>query len=243
MQPLSRVNPDAIMNWGIRNAIAERPTVGVKVAECIAEWAEIETVLGLFLAMLLHANEKAALAMYSAVENRAAQLRMITSAAKSTLRPSHFDVISVLLTATVRPCMKDRDRLAHWCWGYSAEVPDALLITEPSNKLALLLNTVTNQAKGAKPPPTITVDFSKVFVLRAEDLARTLTRFVDALDGLQLAIASVWSANSQQSRDGFLQTLSSKPQIRLGLLRLAENRQKNPTTPQPPPEQDQNGEK
>jgi hypothetical protein len=229
------------MNWGIRNAVAQRRTVGIKIAECISEWAEIETVLGLFLALLLHANEKAALAMYSAVENRAAQLRMISSAAESTLKPSHFDAISVLLSSAIRPCMKERDRLAHWCWGYSDQVPEYLLITEPSNKLALLLNAVNNQAKGLKPP-TIRVDFNKVFVLTAEDLERTLSRFSDALELLQVALASVWAANSQQSRDEYLQQLSNKPQIRSGLLRLEESRRKNPTTQQPVLPQDQSGE-
>ena len=91
-----------------------RPEVGARVAQYIAEYSEIESLLGLFLALLLHANQKAIMAIYSNLENRAAQLRMIKSAAQSTLPPHHFDVISVLLRIDIAPCQKYRDKLAHW---------------------------------------------------------------------------------------------------------------------------------
>ena len=68
-----------------------RAKVAVKVAQYIAEWSEIESLLGLFLALLLHANQKAVLAMYAGIENRAAQLRMIDSAAGAVLPPDHYD--------------------------------------------------------------------------------------------------------------------------------------------------------
>lgn len=69
MQPLSHVKPDAETLWGQPNTMAKRPQLAVKVADCIAQWAEIEVFLGAFLAFILHTNERAAHAMYSGVEN------------------------------------------------------------------------------------------------------------------------------------------------------------------------------
>jgi hypothetical protein len=59
--------------------------------------------------MMLHANEKAVAAMYAALENRAAQLRMIAAAAKSALPLEYCDVISVLIKVSIRPTMRYRD--------------------------------------------------------------------------------------------------------------------------------------
>jgi hypothetical protein len=94
MQPLSRVNPNAIANWGHPDTMALRPALATKVARGIAHWAEIEVFLGGFLGFLLHANEAAAVAIYSGIENRAAQLRMINAAAKACVPPDHFDALS-----------------------------------------------------------------------------------------------------------------------------------------------------
>jgi hypothetical protein len=114
MQPLSRVKPDAITDWGDPTSMTKRPTLAAKVARSIAQWSEIELHLGAFLGLLLHTNQDAAVAMYSGLENRSAQLRMILSAAKASVPPEHFDVLSVLFSAVIRPAMRERDKLAHW---------------------------------------------------------------------------------------------------------------------------------
>jgi hypothetical protein len=82
-------------NWGSNPVMLLRPSVAVRVAQYIAEWSEVESLLGLFLGLLLHTNQKAALAIYSGLENRSAQLRTITSAAKAILPAHHFEVISM----------------------------------------------------------------------------------------------------------------------------------------------------
>ncbi len=121
MQPLNLVKPVQTTEWGNHSVMAMRPSVAVKVAQYIAQWAEIVVMLGMFLAFLLHAHEAAVLAMYSALDNRAAQLRMISSAAAASLPQSHVDVISELMTSQIRPAMKHRDKFVHWCWGFTDE--------------------------------------------------------------------------------------------------------------------------
>ena len=226
MQPLSRVKRIQQSRWGDHQAMIVRPLLATKVAQCVAEWAEIENHLGLLLALLLHANEKAALSMFSSVENRAAQLRMLHAAAESSLTPHHFDVLESLITACVRPVMKERDKLAHWCWGYSDELPDALLLTEPSNKLRGMLQVSHIQANTGSSNSTIAFESEKILVIRSGDLDRLYEKSTRVQTLLRMAMGSVWTANTAQGRDANLQQLSSEPEIQEALTRRREARQK-----------------
>jgi hypothetical protein len=46
------------------DTMASRKDVAVVVAECIAQWAEIESVLRVILSMLLETEARAGIAMY-----------------------------------------------------------------------------------------------------------------------------------------------------------------------------------
>jgi hypothetical protein len=197
MQPLSRVKPNAVTHWGDQNTISLRPQVAIKIAECIAAWTEIETLLGLFLSFLLHATPKAALAMYAGVENRAAQLRMLETAASAELPQDHYDVIATLFTAYVRPAMKERDKLAHWCWGHSPDLPDALLLTEPANKTHGLYRANEIGRGALADIPTL---FGAIYVVREGDLVRRLDRFRKTEMLIRVAGATVWSLVAPQER-------------------------------------------
>jgi hypothetical protein len=234
MQPLSRVDPLATTEWGDPETMTLRPELAAKIARCIAHWSEIEIHLGAFLGLLLHANQKAVVAMYSALENRAAQLRMITAAAQSSLPSDHFDTVSVLISSIVRPAMKERDKLAHWSWGFSPEIPDALLLAEAERTLETLmlaLRISPGVEKAAVPQ-----NFDKIWVVRAPDLDRRIDQILDAKLQIRVAMATVWDHNSPQDRAEYLRQLSNVPRIHEGLTRLARDRQKNQATPpQSPP--------
>lgn len=217
MQPLSRVKTDAITVWGEPDTMARRPDLALKIANCITHWSEIEVILGAFLAFLLHANEKAALAMYTALENRAAQVRIITAAAKSRLPAEHSAVISELLSKIIGPAMKERDRIAHWNWGYSDDLPDALLLQEPAYTLRGVIES-NHLAKGNEQQP-VGVAFDHIYVITSKDLDGVLKRSYAAKRMLRIAMASVWERNSPEERAGCLQQLSSEPQIQAALKR------------------------
>jgi len=201
-----------------------RPQIAAKIAECIAAWTEIETLLGLLLSFLLHATPKAALAMYAGVENRASQLRMLHAAASAELPKNHYDVIATLFTVYVRPAMRERDKFAHWCWGHSPELPDALLLTEPANK-TLGLYRANELGKGRLVD--VSSRFETIFVVKEADLGRVLDRFRKTELLIRRAASSVWSLNSSQERDAQLQDLSNDSEIQKGLSRLKETTKKS----------------
>ena len=240
MQPLSRVKPDAQSMWGSSNTMSFRPKIAIKVAECIAEWTEIETGMAMFLGFLLHTKADTAISMLISLENRAAQLRMIDAAAKAELKPDHYDIISMLTVVHIKPAMRDRDKLAHWCWGYSPELDDALLLRSPDDKI-LHSYRANELGIAAGTTASIRTNYSKVFVVREDDLTRMLGRFTDAKKWVMHAASSVWNKLDDPDRAGFLRTLANEPGVQAALIRLRESRQKNQATQQPSPQPEPSG--
>ena len=239
MQPLSKVKPNCkTTSWGIDPVMLLRPAAAVRVAQYIAEWSEIENLLGLFLGILLHANQKAALAIYSDLDNRSAQLRIIESAARATLSQEHYETVSVLLTYEIRPAMRYRDKLAHWCWGCSIELPDALILREPSDKLINLANFVELQKLGQPISGDIPLNHDTLYVITVDDLDRSLHQIADIRGRLITAIGGVWDKNTIEVRSSLLNQLAETPQLRSALNRLAAKRKKSevlrPSSPEEP---------
>jgi hypothetical protein len=231
MQPLSRVKPKAVMMaFGQDRTMAGRPKVAVLMAECIAKWADIETMLGILLTLLLDTDAKATLAMYSALESRAPQLRMLEAAAESKLSEEHFDLFAVLLLQHLKPAMRERDKLAHWCWGYSPELPEALLLLEPDEKTIMHMDALD-------PPAPAKIDRSKVFVVTESDLTRTINRLLTVTNRVAAFMGTVWKRNSSDQRAALLQKLSTEPEIEKALVRRRESREKPPSAPPILPEE------
>lgn len=93
MQPLSNFQfPTGHCEFGRFETMISHPQIAVRVAACISEWAEIETTLGVLLAILLNASPKAALAMYGSTENRTTQIKMVMAAAVHQLSQDESDL-------------------------------------------------------------------------------------------------------------------------------------------------------
>jgi hypothetical protein len=221
MQPLSRVNSKATVTWGAEDLMTSRPKVAVKIAECIAEWADIKSVLGMLLGLLLDANSKAALAMFAAVENRNAQRRMIMASAEAKLPADHLDVLTALWNVSISPVMKQRDKLAHWVWAYSPELPNDLLLSNQDEKMVLHFQAIHS---GRGRAPEVPFDTTKIFVVTEKYLTQFANLLRQTKNQVTLFSGSVWNANTDQQRSGLLQRLSGEPLIRLALDRLADRR-------------------
>jgi hypothetical protein len=230
MQPLHRINAKANVAFGMDSTMKERPDVSVLVADFIAHWTNLESMFPLSLALILDADQKATLAMYGSLENRAAQSRMLLAGAKAKLDNLHYGVLEAILAIYIRPLMKERDRFAHWVWGYSPDILDGLLLMEPNHRAAL-------HAAAINPPSPIAWDFSKIFVLRKSDIERSLERLREAHDIYARFVSTNWKINPPELRAQWTQRLSNEPPIREFLDRQNRAHKNSPTTatqsPQP----------
>jgi hypothetical protein len=237
MQPLTKVRPTANMFWGDPETMLKRPKAAARVAQCISEWAEIETMIALFLATLLHTESKTALAMYASLENRTAQRRLILAAAKSKLPPDQFDLIEIVFNVSILPVMRERDRLAHWCWGYCDELPNDLLLQSPEEKTEMHYLSV----RGKTPKQADNPDM--IFVITEKYLGQLAVRTRTASKQLTGFMCSVWDEMTEPERAGFRQRLSNEPQICEALERLSASRQKTPKAPPPKPPKGKSGKR
>jgi hypothetical protein len=235
MQPISRVRPwNATLRWGDSETMAKRPKLAVKVSQCISEWAEIETVLAIYFSTLLGAEPKAALAIYSALDNRAAQLRAVAAAAAEKLHPDDADLFEAVLQAALRPTMKERDKLAHWCWGTCDELPDDLVIREPSDKTDSHFIALEYEG-GTSPLRNTTDEPDKTYVVSEKYLTGLHKRLINAKGYLGLLRVRASSKSPQKERDEALQELSSEPLIHEAWDRLCEARKNALSKPRPSP--------
>ena len=101
----------------------------------IAEWSILENFMsGLFVTML-GANPGPAIAIYSALTSAAAQRDALRAVASNVMSPDELDVFDAILSLFTSAA-KDRNKIAHWIWGYSTDLPDAVLLGDPKAMLA-----------------------------------------------------------------------------------------------------------
>lgn len=186
----------------------QRPKLAVLVAEYITQWANLESMMAMSLAFILDSDKKAALAMYGTFDSRASQIRLLLAAAESKLELLHFRVLEAIHSVYIKPVMKERDRFAHWIWGYSPELTDALLLMEPSDKTTL-------HVAAASPPSPPQWDYSKIFVVREPDLTRALQRFYKAIEMYGRFTSTAWKdIPTPTMRAVWIDKLSNEPRIR-----------------------------
>jgi hypothetical protein len=229
MQPLSKVRKNATVKFGTNDVMAKCPTLAVKIAECITTWTNIESFFGVFLGLALHSKPNTTLKMYMALENRAAQLRLIESIAQSELSIEQFDVFAIVMEKYLRPAMKHRDKLAHWCWGHSPDLPNDLLLMSPDEALLAHFEALH---KGRAD-----MDDNKIFVVTEKYLAR-LSRDMRVAGGffaiLMKAIGPIGTRIPQDMTA--LDRLSSHSGIATHLVARRKRRETPLATPLPPPE-------
>ena len=237
MQPLSRVKPKALISFGNENTMSSRAALAIKIAECISEWSDLETLLCMLLALILQTETASVLAMYAALENRAAQLRMLEAAVESKLaQEESAETILAIITGIVRPAMKERDKLAHWVWGLPVDMPDALLLTTPDEKTTVHINSIS-------PPKPPDFNLDQIFVVREGDLRRRLNQIREAKDFVARAAGIIrkdgpFAGQSAES----LRLLNNEPRVQEALSRLRKQTKNNQAAPQPSPLQDRSGE-
>ncbi|MGU7775529.1 hypothetical protein ACV229_35860 [Burkholderia sp. MR1-5-21] len=133
-QPLSRVAPEAgiaIGNAGDR-PLARHPDLAVLAIEAIASWSNVESfMLGLFVE-LFGGHNSLATEVFLSLDGQAAKSAAINAAAASVLkdRDAELRVLRAIL-AIAKTNEKDRNKLAHWTWGDSPHLPDAVLLVDP----------------------------------------------------------------------------------------------------------------
>jgi hypothetical protein len=150
-EPLSEFAPKAsIMLAGIgARYLTRHPALGLLAVEAIASWSRVEGfMLNLFIE-LFGGDGALAATVFLALEADGPKGAAIRAAAEK-LDGDKRNLLSAIL-AIAKTNKKARDKLCHWLWGESPNLPDALLLVDPRSTIGMDL------------------DRSKVYVYREQD--------------------------------------------------------------------------
>jgi len=158
-QPLSTVNPSA--NHGfVSDVLGKHPQFAVHIAKVISLGSIIEHKWTAVFAHLMKSDLEAAAIVYRSLNSSAARRSILDAVAKLRLSDDDFRLMGMVRKAT-RQAQNLRNDFAHQLWGYSREIPDALLLIDPAYYPPLDASAgIADHA----------VDKSKIYVYREVDL-------------------------------------------------------------------------
>lgn len=203
-QPLSRVLPNAslfIGNAGDR-PLERHPALATVALEAIASWSNVEAFLLHLFIQLLGGNESLATSVYLSLEGQSAKTGAIKAAAKNALvnREQELQVLEALLSFA-KTNEKERNKLAHWVWGDSPNLPDALLLLDPRMT-------------------TENLDRSQIYVYREQDF-RSIIQANDRLCGFGLQLKFALGGHVANLDGQLIERLIREPEIAGHLARQA----------------------
>lgn len=183
MQPLSRVVDTKNISLGSTSHFDKHPEIAILATKVVAAAATVDGSFARMFVHLLHAEPRAAASMYLSVQADTTREAMLAAAAEAVLSEAENELF-VALRAVARSSLKLRHKVAHWVWGWSTDVPDALLMCDPKEYVPLnaALVEFDRQFNNAKSTPEVLdlirdmpkISRDKIFVVRAADLQRGL---------------------------------------------------------------------
>lgn len=194
--PISRVNPNAnivIGNAGDR-PLQRHPDLAVLAIEAIASWSNVEGFLLNMFIELFGGNESVAANIYLSLENQSAKNAAINAAAEIQLKekPEEYAVFKAIMSIA-KTNEKSRNKLAHWTWGDSSNIDDAVLLINPKS----LINGL---------------DKSDVFVYKEQDFA-SIIEANDRLCGYGLEFNFILKNHVANREGALLLKLQNTPEI------------------------------
>lgn len=194
--PLSRVKPDANIAFG--NAgdrpLQRHPDLAALAIEAIASWANVENFMLKLFVEMFGGNESLATNIYLALENQAAKNAAISAAAKTTLGEDsrEYSVFKAIISLS-KTNEKSRNKLVHWTWGDSPNIPDGLLLIDPLTTIGEL-------------------DRSDVYVYKQADF-QSIIEANDKLCGLGLRFTFILKGHVANREGRLLEELMEDPDI------------------------------
>lgn len=207
-----------------------RPELSLMAMSVVAEWSLLENFVNTLFVSMLGSDAPGGAAIFATIRNQAGQRDAINAVAETHI--ANRDLRDAILAAldVYKGASKTRNRLVHWIWGHSPELPDAVLLANPVTRTALSANR--QRAVHDRNVDEIMrgdADLAGIFIYERQD-------FEAASQSIQRAITLVALARMTVSRlhapymmfDQELSQLLAEPEIQRGVDRLRRDRQIDP---------------
>jgi hypothetical protein len=131
LQPISKLKPDITYRLHF-DSLDSRPAVAQAIAECIATWSRVEWSYGSLFLSLLQVNEAKGAELYVSLESAKSKQSAIMALAVGNLHEQKVEMLRRLISYT-KSQQKSRDKIAHWIWGISDQLPDSMILCDPKS--------------------------------------------------------------------------------------------------------------
>lgn len=142
-KPLNRSYPNAKVTMGV-GYIEDRPKAAALVGRVITSWADIEVQSARLLAELMGTNIPAAAAVFGSLRSSRAQSDALIAAAETVLNEKDLLLFNAHVSRK-SSLEKERNDLAHGCFGVSVSIPDHIVWVAQSDYLAFTAAHKANQ--------------------------------------------------------------------------------------------------
>lgn len=142
-KPLAKSFPDAKATMGV-GYIEDRPKAAALVGRIVTSWADVEIQVTRLLAELMGANVPQVAAVFGSLRNSRSQSDALVAAAEAVLNEQDLLLFHAYI-ARKASLEKERNDLAHGCFGVSVGIPDHIVWVAQSDFLAFTAAHKANQ--------------------------------------------------------------------------------------------------
>lgn len=142
-KPLVKSFPNAKVTMGV-GYIEDRPKAAALVGRIVTSWADIEIQVTRLLAELMGANIPQVAAVFGSLRNSRSQSDALIAAAEAVLNEQDLLLFHAYI-ARKASLEKERNDLAHGCFGVSVSIPDHVVWVAQSDFLAFTAAHTANQ--------------------------------------------------------------------------------------------------
>jgi hypothetical protein len=210
--------------------IEDRPAAAAIVARIVTSWADVEVQCARLLAELMGTNIPAAAAVFGSLRSSRAQHDALSAAASAVLDERDFELFSAHMSRRAS-LEKERNDLAHGCFGVSVAIPNDIVWLSQSD---YLMFTATSRLG----PPDLDTFLKKQFVYELGTLERIAQEIAEFYDQLGFFSGYLWARgnglNGSTFRAERYPQLCSQPHIRQALDRIRTEKKASQAPPKAP---------
>ncbi len=213
-QTMQEAGYSCVINFGPDTVLRE-PEIASAAMNVIANFAEIESAMGGLLAVMLSGASSPVVAMYNSLKASGVQREAIKSVAQDVLDEDCYKLFLAIMKI-YETCSSERNKIAHWSWGWADEIPNALLLMSPKQRVlqrqdweSFFTNWAGGRESGLNHPLPIYSDIIIYKALDFQEVTVSLNRVASFVTHFHL----VAQPNHADLRQSGIDTLSNEPEI------------------------------
>ena len=132
MKTLAQVNSKANYSFDPVDVASCPPEVLSRVTRCISIWSMIEAFTASVALYAVKGDIRVAMEMYASIKSSGAANAALNTAVRMGLEPKYGELFNAIATLSGE-LASERHKLAHWGMGYSRDIPNAILLLNPTD--------------------------------------------------------------------------------------------------------------